>query len=75
MPGLRSDMNIEELNKLEEKVNYMVKQLKALKDENRKLNAELEKLKKETSVNTEERDLVKQKVVSLIQLIDSIEQE
>ncbi len=68
-------MNIEELNKLEEKVNHMVKQLKTLKDENKKLKTELEKLKKETSVNTEERDQVKQKVVSLIQLIDSIEQE
>lgn len=68
-------MNIEELNKLEEKINHMVKQLKALKDENKKAKAELEKLKKETSVNTEERDQVKQKVVSLIQLIDSIEQE
>ena len=40
-------MNIEELDKLEEKVNTVVNKLKVLKDENRKLTVEIEELKKE----------------------------
>jgi uncharacterized protein YukE len=68
-------MEIDELDKLEVKVNNMVNQLKSVKDENKKLKSQLELLKKETSVNTEERNLIKQKVTALIDLLDSIEQE
>jgi FtsZ-binding cell division protein ZapB len=68
-------MNIEELDKLEEKVNTVVNKLKVLKDENRKLTVEIEELKKETTLNSNERSQVKQKVVALIELIDSLEQE
>lgn len=68
-------MNIEELDKLEEKINDMVNRLKGLKDENKKLTAEIEELKKETSLNSHERDQVKQKVTTLIELIDSLELE
>lgn len=68
-------MEIDELDKLEEKVNHMVNQLKAVKDENKKLKSQLDSLKKETSVNTEERNQIKQKVTALIDLLDSIEQE
>jgi FtsZ-binding cell division protein ZapB len=68
-------MNIEELDKLEEKVNTVVNKLKVLKDENRKLTVEIEELKKETTLNSHERSQVKQKVAALIELIDSLEQE
>lgn len=68
-------MNIEELDKLEGKIYDMVNRLKGLKDENMKLSAEIEELKKETSLNSHERDQVKQKVTTLIELIDSLELE
>ncbi len=68
-------MNIEELDKLEEKVKDMVNKLKVIKDENMKLTAEIEDLKKETTLNSNERNQVKQKVATLIELIDSLEQE
>jgi len=68
-------MNIDDLNKLEEKVNLMVNQLKAFKDDNKKLRSEIEELKKETTLNSEERTQIEQKVVALIDLIDSIERE
>ncbi len=68
-------MNIDELNKLEEKVKEMVNGLKLLKDENKKLKAELEELKKVASLSTEERTRIKEKVTTLIEMIDSIEIE
>lgn len=68
-------MNIEELDKLEGKVKDMVNKLKVLKDENMKLTTEIEDLKKETTLNSDERNQVKQKVATLIELIDSLEQE
>jgi len=68
-------MNIEELDKLEGKVNDMVNKLKLLKDENKKLTTEIEDLKKETTLNSDERNQVKRKVSALIELIDSLEQE
>jgi len=68
-------MNIEELDKLEGKVNDMVNKLKLLKDENKKLTTEIEDLKKETTLNSDERNQVKRKVTALIELIDSLEQE
>lgn len=66
-------MDLEEFNKLEEKVNNLVNVLKHLKDENKKLRIEISEYKKGASQLDKERDAVKQKVKSLIQLIDSIE--
>jgi hypothetical protein len=71
---MRGKMNIEELNKLEEKVKVMVNRLKLVNDENKKLKSELQQLKKESSLNTEEKALIEKKVTTLIELIDSIEQ-
>ena len=68
-------MDIDELNKLEEKVKKMVKMLKLLKDENKKLKAELEDLKRVASLSTEERTRIKEKVTTLIEMIDSIDIE
>lgn len=74
-PEVRSQMNIEELNKLEEKVNGMVNTLKLLKDENKKLKTEMAALKVDSSSKEEERNLIKQKVTTLIELLDSLERE
>lgn len=66
-------MEIDEFIKLEEKVTKIVDRLKLLKEENRKLKLEMEKLRKVSSVNDAERTEIKKKVSALIELIDSIE--
>jgi demethoxyubiquinone hydroxylase (CLK1/Coq7/Cat5 family) len=66
-------MELDELNKLEEKVKHLVDNLKQLKEENRQLIAELEQTRKDSSTQNEERLEIKKKVTTLIQLIDSLE--
>ena len=66
-------MELDEFNKLEEKVKYLVENLKHLKVENENLKEELTKLKKESSLKNEERSEIRKKVTTLIQLIDSLE--
>lgn len=66
-------MELEELNRLEQKVKYLVDTLKRLKKENENLKLQLEQSKKESSLKNEERLEIKKKVTTLIELIDSIE--
>ena len=66
-------MDIDEFNKLEEKVSNLVNSLKLLKNENKKMKHELAELKKGASQLDTERDEIRKKVTSLIELIDSIE--
>lgn len=66
-------MDIEEFNKLEEKVKNLVGVLTHLKDENKKLKLEMSEYKKGASELDKERNEVKMKVKSLIELIESIE--
>lgn len=66
-------MELDELNQLEEKVKSLVNILKMVKEENQKLKAELDRLKKASSVSSQERQQIKKKVETLIGLIDSIE--
>lgn len=66
-------MDIEEFNKLEEKVKNLVGVLTHLKDENKKLKIEMSDYKKGASELDKERNEVKLKVKSLIELIESIE--
>jgi FtsZ-binding cell division protein ZapB len=66
-------MELEELNKLEEKVKNLVDNSKRLKEENENLKMQLQQLKKDSSVKNEERLEIKKKVTTLIALIDSIE--
>jgi septation ring formation regulator EzrA len=68
-------MELDELNKLEEKVKNLVDNLKRFKDDNEKLKLELEQLHKETSINSEERTRIRKKVTTLIELIDSFDKE
>lgn len=68
-------MNIDELIKLEEKVNHMVNRLKALQDENKAQKKEIESMRKQTSLDSQSRMQIEKKVTALIQLIDSIEKE
>lgn len=66
-------MELDELGKLEEKVKNLVDSLKNYKEENEKLKSELDHLVKESSLNNEERTRIRQKVATIIDLIDSIE--
>lgn len=66
-------MDIEHMDKLEEKVRHLVNSLKQAKEENQKLQAQVETLKKQSSSSDQERVQIKSKVEKLIQLIDSID--
>lgn len=66
-------MELNDLNQLEEKVKTLVLNLKLVKDENKNLQRDLELLKSQSSVNSQERLEIKKKVETLIELIDSIE--
>lgn len=66
-------MELEELNKLEEKVKTLVDRSKQLKAENENLKMQMEQLKKDSSVKNEERLEIKKKVTTLIAMIDSLE--
>ena len=66
-------MEIAEFGKLEEKINFMVDQNRVLKEENSEMKLELEDIKKQVGFQEGERDDIKKKVSSLIDLIDSIE--
>jgi len=68
-------MDIEDLNKLEDKVKGLVINLETLKNENKALKEKLKELRSESSVNNTEKDQIKKKVKSLIKLIESIENE
>ena len=66
---------MDSLNKLEEKIKGLVKSLEFLKDENMKLKSTLQTLENEKSFNSSEKEAIKKKVSSLIDLIDSIKNE
>jgi septation ring formation regulator EzrA len=67
-------MELDELNKLEEKVKTLVDNLKRLKEENQHLKLELQHVKKESSIKNDERIEIKKRVTTLIKLIDSLEE-
>jgi len=66
-------MDLNDLDKLELKVKSLVDNLILVKEENRRLQTELEQSRNQSSVNTQERQEIKKKVETLIELIDSIE--
>ena len=66
-------MDMEEFNKLEEKITNLVKNLKTLKDENSKLTSQLTQFKQGATELDKERTEIKTKVQSLIDMIDSLE--
>ncbi|MGE5343656.1 MAG: cell division protein ZapB [Candidatus Omnitrophota bacterium] len=68
-------MELDELNKLEEKVKNLVENLKHFRDENEKLKTEIQQLQHESSINNDERTQIKSKVNTLIEMIDSLEKE
>ncbi len=68
-------MDIEDLNKLEDKVKSLVNNLETVKNENKALKEKLMELRSESSVSNTEKDQIKKKVKSLIKLIESIENE
>ncbi len=66
-------MNIEDLSRLEIKINNLVGNIKELRDENSRLKMKLEDANKETTELDRERSEIKNKVTSLIELIESVE--
>jgi len=68
-------MDIEDLNKLEDKVKNLVSNLETIRKENITLRERLNELRSESSVNNSEKDQIRKKVKSLIKLIESIENE
>ena len=68
-------MNMESLNKLEEKIKSLVNTLEFLKKENSDLKHSLGELEKEKKLSSSEKEEIKSRVSSLIDLIDSIKNE
>lgn len=68
-------MELDELNQLEEKVKNLVDDLKRLKGENEHLKRELQQMKKESTGKNQERIEIKKRVTTLIELIDSLEDQ
>jgi len=66
-------MELEELNKLEDKVKNLVDRSKQLKEENENLKVQMQQLKKDSTIKNQERLEIKKKVTTLIALIDSLE--
>ncbi len=68
-------MDINEFGKLENKIKNIVSNYMQLKEENQKLKQELESIKRNKAENDKERNEIKKKIKSLIDIIDSIEQK
>ncbi len=68
-------MDMESLNKLEEKIKSLVDTLEFLKKENSELKHSLGELEKEKKLSSSEKEEIKNRVSSLINLIDSIKNE
>lgn len=68
-------MDMDSLNKLEEKVRSLVQTLGLLKKENEDLKISLEEIKKEQKLSGSEKEGIKKRVSKLIDLIDSIKNE
>ena len=66
-------MEINDFDKLEEKITSMVNNLQKYKEENKKLKQELTNMKRDFTSRDEERIMIKSKVVKLIDLIETIE--
>jgi FtsZ-binding cell division protein ZapB len=65
-------MSFKEFDKLEEKINRLIAGLKVLRDENQKLKKELQEIKHDYSQRDSEKSEIRNKIASLIDLVDSI---
>lgn len=64
--------SFKEFDKLEEKINRLVTSMKALREENQKLKKEMQEIKHDTSQRDSEKNEVRKKIASLIDLVDSL---
>jgi regulator of replication initiation timing len=64
--------SFKEFDKLEEKINRLVTGMKALREENQKLKKEMQEIKHDTSQRDSEKNEVRKKIASLIDLVDSL---
>jgi FtsZ-binding cell division protein ZapB len=65
-------MSFKEFDKLEEKINRLISGMKALRDENQKLKKELQEIKHDSTQRDSEKNEVRKKIASLIDLVDSL---
>jgi FtsZ-binding cell division protein ZapB len=66
-------MSFKDFDKLEEKISRLVNALKTLKEENQKLQKELQATRHDSSQHDGEKNEIKKKIAALIELVDSIE--
>jgi len=66
-------MPVSDLDRLEEKINRIVVQMKALQGENLALKERIEQLEKDAVSMDSENSEIRSKVETMIRLIDSIE--
>lgn len=66
-------MSISDLDQLEEKINRIVSQMKALLGENLALKKRIELLEKEAASMDSESSEIRSKIEAMIRVIDSIE--
>ncbi len=64
--------SFKEFDKLEEKINRLITGMRALREENQKLKKELQEIKHDTSQRDSEKNEVRKKIASLIDLVDSL---
>ena len=64
--------SFKEFDKLEEKITRLITGMKALRDENQKLKKELQEIKHDSSQRDSEKNEVRKKIASLIDLVDSL---
>jgi regulator of replication initiation timing len=64
--------SFKEFDKLEEKINRLITGMRALREENQKLKKELQESKHDSSQRDSEKNEVRKKIASLIDLVDSL---
>ena len=66
-------MSMKEFDKLEEKIAALIGSVKALREENQKLKAEVDELKSSLSEGDSEKGEIRKKIAALLELASSAE--
>jgi len=66
-------MSLKEFDKLAEKIGGLVQNMRLLKEENQRLQKELQEMERTMSSKDGERNEIKKKISTLLELVDSIE--
>lgn len=66
-------MSIKDFDKLEERINHVLENLKQLREENQQLKEKLNGFQQEADQSIEEKEEIKKRVNSLLTLLETIE--